>query len=169
MAECFQRATTVTNEFVYTHGSGGDIRDRFAPRLMSDRTLPVRHRILSEVINPQPAATNVIRKLSDWIEAVDLASQQGDARPAFKTTQGQPIFPGEDEKWWLTDVQQRKKPEEVHPADEDGPASECDDEKDETEDEDPTTEEECNDTNLPASSYKQKRAWAKVHERTNSD
>ncbi len=160
----------MTNEFVYTHGSGGDIRDRFAPRLISDRTLPVRHRDLSEVINPQPDAIKVIRKLLNWIEAVDLASQRGGARPAFMTTQGEPIFPGEDEKWWLTDVQQRKKPEEVNPADEDGPASESDSEKDETEDEDPTSEEECRDTNLPASSYNQGRTqWARAHERPNSD
>jgi len=168
VAECFKRATTVTNEFVCTHGSGGDIRDRFAPRLMSDRTLPVRHRVLSEVINPQPDAIQVIRKLLTWIGAVDSASQRGGARPEFKTTEGEPILPGEDKKWWLTDVQQRKKPEEVHSADEDGPASECDEQKDETDDEDPTSEEECNDTNVPAPVYKSARPnWsAQARERT---
>jgi len=170
VAECCQKAATVTNEFVYTHGSGGDLCDRFAQRLISEMSIPVRHRDLSEVINPQPDAIHVIRKLLDWIDAVDLASQRGGARPAFKTAQGEPIFPGEDVKWWLTDVQQRKKQNEAHPADEDGPASEADGEKDETEDEDPTSDEGWNDTNLPASSSNQyPLQWAKAHARPNSE
>jgi len=166
VAECMQRAATVTNEFVYTHGVGNDIRDRFAPRVIADRTVPVRHRDLSEVIIPQPDATMVIRKLLNWIEAVDLASQRGGARPEFKTTEGEPIFPGEDNKWWLTDVQQRKKPAEVQQADEDGPASECDEQKNETDDEDPTSEEDCNDADVPASGHKQLQPfWAEASER----
>ncbi len=170
VAECLQRAAAVTNEFVYTHGSGGDIRERFAPRVISDRAVPVRHRDLSEVINPQPDAMKVIRKLLNWIGAVDLASQRGGARPAFKTTDGEPIFPGEDETWWLTDVQQRKKPEEIRPADEDGPASEWDDNKNETEDEDPTSEEECKDSNIPAPSCNEVRPhWAEASERPSPD
>ena len=161
MAECLQRAATVTNEFVYTHGAGGDIRGRFAPRLISERAMPVRHRDLSEVVNPQPDAMKVIRKLLNWIGAVDLASQRGAARPAFKTTDGEPIFPGEDEPWWLTDVQQRKKPEEILPADEDGPVSECEDQKDETEDEYPTSEEDCDGHNTLGPGYQADRAqWA---------
>ena len=68
--------------------------------------MPVRHRDLSEVIEPQPDAIRVIRKLLTWIDAVDLASQNGSARPPFQTAEGESIFPGEDVKWWLTDVQQ---------------------------------------------------------------
>jgi hypothetical protein len=160
----------VTNEFVYTHGSVGDLCDRFAPRSIAERSMPVRHRDLSEVIEPQPDAIRVIRKLLTWIDAVDLASQRSSARPPFQTAEGEPIFPGEDVKWWLTDVQQRKKQDEVNPADEDGPASESDGAKEETEDEDPTSDDECNDTSLPASSSTQyPPQWAKPHARSDSN
>ena len=166
VAECLQRAATVTNEFVYTHGDGGNLCDRFAPRLISDRSVPVAHRYLYEVIPPQSDAIHVIRKLLTWIEAVDMASNRGGVRPEFETIEGEPIFPGEDKRWWLTDVQQRKSTEEVHPEDEDGPASECDGEKDETDDEDPPSEEECNDTTLPPPRYKSGRpVWAQARER----
>ena len=122
--------------------------------------------MLSEVINPQPEAMNVIRKLLNWVGAVDSASQGGGVRPAFKTTGDEDIFPREDKPWWLTDVQQRKKPEDIHPADEDGPVSECEDPKDETEDEDPTSEEEFNATSTPAPGYDQGRPfWAEARER----
>ena len=167
VAACLQRATTVTNEFIYTHGDGGNLCDRLSPRVISDRTLPVRLRDLSEVLNPQPEAIRVFRMLLTWIESTDLASKRGGERPEFKTLEGEPVFPGEDNKWWLTDVQQRKQPEEVHLADEDGPVSECDDQKDETEDEDPTSEEEFNDTNTLAPAYASARPnWApQSHER----
>merc|ERR1712078_705374 len=79
-----------------------------------------------------PRALAVIKRLLDWISRVDLASQQGLPRPAFKTVDGDPIFPPEEEQWWLTDFQQRKKPEDIA-GDEDGP---------ETDDEDPTSEED---------------------------
>ena len=160
---------SVTNEFAYSHGSGGDLCDRFAPRLLAERSIPVRHRDLSEVINPQPEAMPVIRRLLTWIDVVDVASQQGSARPAFQTAEGERIFPGEDVKWWLTDVQQRKKQDEVNPADEDGPASESDGAKEETEDEDPTSDDDCKDISLPASSSKQyPPQWAKPHARSDS-
>ena len=168
VAECLQRAAVVTNEWVYTAGNG-DVRERFTPRLISERTVPVAHRDLYEVINPQPKALVVIRRLLDWIGRVDMASQRGGTRPAFKTTDGDPIFPGEDDKWWLTDVQQRKNPDEVQQApDEDGPVSECDDKKDDTEDEDPTSEEECEENTACASAFKADRAqWAGASERSN--
>ena len=129
------------------------------------------HRDLYEVVNPQPKALAVIRRLLDWIGRVDLASQRGGVRPAFQTSDGDPIFPGEDEKWWLTEVQQRKKPDDAHQqADEDGPASECEDQKDDTEDEDPTTEEEeeeGEEATTCAPGYKADRAqWTKASERS---
>ena len=140
VAECLQRAAVVTNEWVYTAGNG-DVRERFTPRLISERTVPVAHRNLDEVINPQPQALAVIRRLLECIGSCDSPAQRGGARPAFKTSDGFPMFP-EDEQWWLTDVQQRKKPEEVHQqADDDGPPSECEGQKDDTEDEDPSSEE----------------------------
>ena len=168
VAECLQRATTVTNEWVYTPGTG-DVRERFAPRLISERTVPVAWRDLYEVISPQPKALDVIRRLLEWIGSCDAASQRGGDRPAFETSDGLAIFP-EEEKWWLTDVQQRKKPDDVkQQADEDGPVSECDDQKDETDDEDPTSknsEEDVGENTACAAEYKAARAqWAGGSER----
>ena len=91
VAECLQRTTTVTNEWIYTPGDG-DLLDRFSQRVIAERSVPVRHRDLSEVINPQPQALIVIRKLFEWIGACDLASQRGEARPAFKALDGSACF-----------------------------------------------------------------------------
>ena len=87
-----------------------------------------------------------MRKLLDWIGRVDLASQRGAPRPAFKTLDGEAIFPtDEDDHWWLTEFQQRKKPEEIT-GDDDGPVSEEEDqEKEDTDDEDPTSEEDAHE------------------------
>ena len=90
VAECLQRATTVTNEWFYTPGDGDQL-ERVSRRVISERSVPVRHRDLSEVINPQPQALAVIRKLLEWIGACDLASQCGEARPAFKALDGSAI------------------------------------------------------------------------------
>ena len=111
-------------------------------RVVKERTVAVVLKDLYEVIDAQPRALAVIKRLLDWISRVDLASQQGLPRPAFKTVGGDPIFPPEEEQWWLTDFQQRKKPEETA-GDEDGPATDAEGEdKSETDDEDPTSEED---------------------------
>ena len=142
VAECLRRATTVTNEWVYTPTADGDMRSRLTQRLVKERTVPVVLKDLYEVIDAQPRALAVIKRLLDWISRVDLASQQGLPRPVFKTVGGDPIFPPEEEQWWLTDFQQRKKPEE-NAGDEDGPPTEAEEEeKDDTDDEDPTSEED---------------------------
>ena len=100
------------------------------------------HKELWEIIRPQDEALSVIRRLLDWIGEVDLASQRGAPRPAFKASDGGDIFPPAEEQWWLTTFQRKKKPEELA-GDEDGPVSEAENqEKEETEDEDPTSEEE---------------------------
>ena len=142
VAECLRRATTVTNEWVYTPTADGDMRSRLTQRLVKERTVPVVLKDLYEVIDAQPRALAVIKRLLDWISRVDLASQQGLPRPVFKTVGGDPIFPPEEEQWWLTDFQQRKKPEDIA-GDEDGPPTEAEEEeKDDTDDEDPTSEED---------------------------
>ena len=142
VAECLRRATTVTNEWVYTPTADGDMRSRLTQRLVKERTVPVVLKDLYEVIDAQPRALAVIKRLLDWISRVDLASQQGLPRPVFRTVGGDPIFPPEEEQWWLTDFQQRKKPEE-NAGDEDGPPTEAEEEdKSDTDDEDPTSEED---------------------------
>ena len=142
MVESLRRATTVTNEWVYTPNVEGNIRSRLTQRVVKERTVAVVLKDLYEVIDAQPRALAVIKRLLDWTSRVDLASQQGLPRPAFKTVGGDPIFPPEEEQWWLTDFQQRKKPEETA-GDEDGPATDAEGEdKSETDDEDPTSEED---------------------------
>ncbi len=142
MVESLRRATTVTNEWVYTPTAEGDIRSRLTQRVIKEMTVPVVLKPLEHIVNAQPRALAVIRKLLDWISRVDLASQQGHPRPVFKTVGGEPIFPPEEEQWWLTDFQQRKTPED-NAGDEDGPPTEAEEEeKSETDDEDPTSEED---------------------------
>ena len=67
----------------------------------------------------------------DWIDRVDLASQLAQARPTFETAEGEPIFPEGDDPWWLTDVSRRvmSEDEKKAEADEDGPASDFEEEK----------------------------------------
>ena len=120
----------------------GSIRNRLKERVIKETSVPVAWKPLEHIVNAQPRALAVIRKLLDWISRVDIASQQGLPRPAFKAVDGDPIFPPEEEQWWLTDFQQRKKPEETA-GDEDGPATDAEGEdKSETDDEDPTSEED---------------------------
>ncbi len=117
--ECFTRAAAVTNEWIYDPS----LPERFAQRRMTERTIPMRHRTLAEVLDPQPTASAVIHRLLGWIDGVDIASQTGAPRPAFATAGGEPIFPAEEERWWLTEVAQRKADEEAGAGDEDGPPS----------------------------------------------
>ena len=140
VVECLRRCTAVTNEWIYTAGTG-PLRDRFSPRLIKERTVPVAHRGLDQIINPQPEALKVYQNLLAWIEEVDLASQRRTPRPSFTTPHGDPIFPDEDTRWWLTDIQRRRNPDELPAGDEDGPASEVEEEKEDTDDDDPTSEE----------------------------
>ena len=55
------------------------------------------------MLNPQPQAAAVFAKLLEWMDRADLASQGGDARPAFRAADGSTIFPEDDEPWWLTE------------------------------------------------------------------
>ncbi len=70
-----------------------------------------------------------------------MASQRGEPRPPFATRTGRPIFPDDDDPWWLTELSRRVREEggAPPPGDEDGPPSDeegpADDEL--TEDEDP--------------------------------
>jgi len=172
VVECLRRATQVTNEWVYT-ATDGDLRSRFMPRRVKETTVPVVaslvseivcvrlfrafamshcgifqvHKELWEIIRPQDEALTVIRRLLDWIGEVDLASQRGAPRPAFKAPDGGDIFPPAEEQWWLTTFQKKKPPQELV-GDEDGPVSEAEDQdKQVTDDEDPTSEEDAEEDN----------------------
>ena len=65
----------------------------------------------------------VFKKLLDWIERCDDASQQGLPKPPFQTADGEAIFPESiDEEWWKTDIARRSVQAEL-PHEEDGPIS----------------------------------------------
>ena len=81
---------------------------------------------LSSFTRGQPDASVVIARLLDWISRCDVASQTaGAAKPAFETPDGEPIFPLDDDPWWLTDVSKRVSAEDRDAGDEDGPPSEA--------------------------------------------
>ena len=119
----FEDCCSVTREWLYDKDKPL-LKDRIQVTFNNEHTTPVKHRKLEEVLHPQPDATVVIHRLLDWMDRVDVASQQGNARLPFNTPEGEDIFPPEDELWWLTDVSQRSKDEDEQPADEDGPPSE---------------------------------------------
>ena len=65
----------------------------------------------------------------DWIDWADQNSQAGLPKPPFETEDGEPIFPEEEEAWWLTDISRRAAPEEKVEGDEDGPPSDLEEQK----------------------------------------
>ena len=140
--ECSRRCVLVTNEWTYSPESQ-NILERFKPRFVKERMVPVVHRTLEENLNPQPQAAAVMHRLLDWIDRVDEASINHKQRPAFATDDNESIFPEEGVLWWLTDVQ-RKPETKADPGDEDGPASEdnVDEVAEETSDEDPMSEDD---------------------------
>ena len=75
-----------------------DLLDSWHARNQSNARLP----LCKTLRNPQPVASRVLHKLLRWIEAVDLASQQGAPRPAFAAEDGSPIFPlaGDPDELW---------------------------------------------------------------------
>ena len=120
----FEDACSVTGEWVY-HKDASRLRDRLQVKFSNEHSTPVKLRRLEDILNPQPDAQVVIRRLLDWMDRVDLASQSGGARPAFQTPDGGDIFPPDGEPWWLTNVQRQIAPGDAEqPGDEDGPPSE---------------------------------------------
>ena len=117
--ECWKRACSVSNEWIYTPGPG-PVSGRISQRRIATRTIPLVHRTLAEVLNPMPRAAVVIGRLLAWIDRVDAASRTCAPKPAFQTEDGSPIF---DEDWWLTDQQRRNPPKVAEdPMNEDGPS-----------------------------------------------
>ena len=145
--ECLRNACSVSKDFLYVPDPSLPILDRVQVRRKQEKLIKTSWRNLKEILNPQPSAQVVIHKLLDWIDRVDRASQIGAPRPAFETLDRRSIFPeDEEDKWWLTDVANRKTPAPPVQPDEDGPPSsegeQVDDDDKSVEDEDPLTEEE---------------------------
>ena len=118
----FETACTITGEWKYDK-TKARLKDRIDQKFCNERSIPLKFRTLAECLNPQPDAQVVFRRLLDWIDRCDTASQAGHPKPAFETLDGDPIFPeDEDDAWWLTDVSKRVAAENVK-GDEDGPAT----------------------------------------------
>ena len=121
-------------------GSFGRLKDRIRQKFDDERGIPLKHRTFAETLNPQLAASVVIKKLLDWIDRVDRRTCA--AKPPFETEDGQSIFPDNDELWWLIEMQRRAPEEEHVEGDEDGPASDVEGQQQvEEEDDDPMSDE----------------------------
>ena len=60
--DCWRRACSVTNEWKYVEGSG-PLKARVQQRICMERKIPLKNRTLAEVLNPQPEASLVIKRL----------------------------------------------------------------------------------------------------------
>ena len=56
--EILRRSVEVTKEFEYD-ATLPNVRDRIKPRFVSTKLVPVKNRILSEVLNPQPRCSEL--------------------------------------------------------------------------------------------------------------
>ena len=54
--EVFQRCVAVSNEWCYNATGSSNLADRFSQKYMRERTVPMTHKTLEEVLNPQPVA-----------------------------------------------------------------------------------------------------------------
>ena len=109
--DTFIRWTDVSREWEYKAGSKS-----FVQRYIRERQVPLTHKTLDEILNPQPIAGRVLLRLLDYIDRVDRASQDGSLRPKFIGDDGEPIFPPSghpDELWWLTELSRRKTEERM--------------------------------------------------------
>ena len=109
--DTFIRWTDVSREWEYKVSSKS-----FVQRYIRERQVPMTHKTLDEILNPQPIAGRVLLKLLDYIDRVDRASQDGSPRPKFVGDDGEPIFPPSghpDELWWLTELSRRKTEERM--------------------------------------------------------
>ena len=62
--DCWRRACSVTNEWKYDAGLG-PLKDRVQQRISMERKIPLKNRTLAEVLNPQPEASFVMKRLLD--------------------------------------------------------------------------------------------------------
>ena len=139
----FEKACQVTSDWKYDHSKVGLV-DRIEQKFSHERTVPLRFRTLAECLKPQPEAHGVFQRLLDWIDRCDVASQTEEPKPPFQTVDGEPIFPEDDDPWWLTDISRRLADDAKQDGDEDGPITEGDEEAEQREvsDDDPVSDPE---------------------------
>ena len=61
--DCWKRACSVTNEWVYDDQPTKPLKSRITQRLISERGIPLKNRTLPDVLNPQPDASVVFKRL----------------------------------------------------------------------------------------------------------
>ena len=54
--EVFQRCIGVSNEWNYNPTSSSNVAERFSQKYIRQRSVPMTHKTLEEVLNPQPVA-----------------------------------------------------------------------------------------------------------------
>ena len=154
----FEKACRVTADWKYDRCKARLV-DRIEQKFSNERMVPLRFRSLAECLNPQPEAHVVFQRLLDWIDRCDVASQTGEPKPSFQTVDGEPIFPEDDDPWWLTDISRRLTDDAKQDGDEDGPATEGEEEGEQREvsDEDPLSEAE--HVSTAVSSHELRSGW----------
>ena len=119
--ECMKAAVHVTDEWAYTDVQNGrsasaatDVASRLERKRIAARTIPVTHRTLEEILNPQPSMQTYMSRFLEWVVRENDCLNHGESPPAFETPSGAEIFPTDpDNLWWLTPLQKRLSPEEL--------------------------------------------------------
>ena len=65
VTDCWKRACSVTNEWVYDDQPTKPLKSRITQRLITDRGIPLKNRALPQVLDPQPDASVVFKRLLD--------------------------------------------------------------------------------------------------------
>ena len=140
--DCMQAAVSVSGEWRYRPARDGrsrsaavDVASRLERTWAAGRTIPIKHRTLEETLNPQPEMATVMEGFMEWVDRENANLHAGLPSHPFETPSGEHIFPDPESgsEWFLTDVQQRLKPEVRQRRatnagnDDDGPDSDEDD------------------------------------------
>ena len=94
---CFAEVAKVTGEWTYTAPPAGvdpchHVRARLKPVHQEERRVKLKLFSLSEILNPQPRAANVVHALLSWIDQADIASQSKQEKPSFIRDDGSAFF-----------------------------------------------------------------------------
>ena len=65
VADVWKRTCSVTNEWVYDDQPQKPLKSRIRQRLVTEKSVPLKNRTLAEVLDPQPEASVVFKKLLD--------------------------------------------------------------------------------------------------------
>ena len=65
VTDSWKRACSVTNEWVYDDQPTKPLKSRITQRMITERIIPLKNRTLSEVLDPQPEASVVFKRLLD--------------------------------------------------------------------------------------------------------